>query len=418
MRVSLVGFIAVSMLIIGVHAYAQGLASLYPGDINIHNHPDVIFAEMFEEKSLQELFALWSSNSGSNTAALDSSTFPLGSSGRQSLRLFTTAGPLGVPGTYRTAMLYKVFPQGLPDSVFFRWYVKYNTNRTFHHSGPRMGGAFPASITPYAPAGKRPDGSDYFYAGVEPTKEKVAFATVDYYTYWMHQRSSIISDTLYYGNSFVNNSAVGIDLDSWNCIELMMKINTPVSNFNGEMALWINGVKVSHMRQGFPDGIWDDDNFIPGSGLPFEGFQWRNSDSLRLNYVWLLHFVDQDPAGQKNDIYFDHVVVAKSYIGPLSGATGVMEQSRIPASYELKQNYPNPFNPSTTIGFTVPVTAHATLKIFNMLGQEAATLYNNEAEADKYHQVQFNASGFATGLYIARLEHGGNIQTMKMMLVK
>ena len=67
---------------------------------------------------------------------------------------------------------------------------------------------------------------------------------------------------------------------------------------------------------------------------------------------------------------------------------------------------------------TVPATGRTTLKIFNMLGQDVATLYNNEAEAGKYHQVQFNGSGFSSGIYIARLQSGDKMQMMKMILVK
>jgi len=89
-----------------------------------------------------------------------------------------------------------------------------------------------------------------------------------------------------------------------------------------------------------------------------------------------------------------------------------------PKIFALEQNYPNPFNPTTTIEFTVPSNGRATLKIFNAIGQEIATLFNGEAESGKYHQVQFNANGFATGLYLSRLEFDGKVQLKKMMIVK
>jgi hypothetical protein len=89
-----------------------------------------------------------------------------------------------------------------------------------------------------------------------------------------------------------------------------------------------------------------------------------------------------------------------------------------PKVFELKQNYPNPFNPSTTIEFTVPENGKATVKVFDMLGREVATLFNDIAEAGQYHQVKFNASNLASGIYFTRLQFGDKIQLKKMMLVK
>ncbi len=93
-------------------------------------------------------------------------------------------------------------------------------------------------------------------------------------------------------------------------------------------------------------------------------------------------------------------------------------RSIAPKEFVLAQNYPNPFNPTTTIEFTVPSNGRATLKIFNTLGEEVAILFNGEAEAGRYHQVQFNASNFSSGIYFARLQSGEKIQLKKMMLIK
>jgi photosystem II stability/assembly factor-like uncharacterized protein len=89
-----------------------------------------------------------------------------------------------------------------------------------------------------------------------------------------------------------------------------------------------------------------------------------------------------------------------------------------PAVFALSQNYPNPFNPTTTITFAVPVTGRATLKILNTLGQDIATLFNREARSGIFNQVQFNASGLASGMYFSRLEYNGKIQMTKMTLIK
>ncbi len=89
-----------------------------------------------------------------------------------------------------------------------------------------------------------------------------------------------------------------------------------------------------------------------------------------------------------------------------------------PTVFALSQNYPNPFNPTTNIAFTVPSTGRATLKILNILGQEVATLFNGEAQAGIVNQVQFNATGLASGMYFSRLEQNGKAQMTKMSLLK
>jgi hypothetical protein len=86
-------------------------------------------------------------------------------------------------------------------------------------------------------------------------------------------------------------------------------------------------------------------------------------------------------------------------------------------SYSLQQNYPNPFNPSTVIRYSIPENAHVTLKVYNLLGQEIATLVNGEQKASTY-EVTFDASKFATGIYFYTVKAGNYSNTKKMMLVK
>lgn len=399
---------------------AQGIAAGYPGDVNIHLNAQVLFTEMSEHASLANLFANWTANTGAATIALDATTFPPGSPGQQSLRLFTTAGVLGNPGTYRTAGLYKLLAPGIGDSVFARWYVKYNTTQTFHHSGPRLGGNNPPASTPFAPAGIKPNGADFFYAGSEPTQDRVANSTYDFYNYWKDMRGTTFFPGLFYGNSFINDPKVNIDMRAWNCIEIMLKLNNPIHSTNGELALWINGVKVSQVKPG-TTGNWVEDNFFPGAGAPFEGFQWRTDASLACNYLQLLHFVDQDPAGEINSVNYDHIVVAKSYIGPLAIITGVEakteEHSSLPNSYALQQNYPNPFNPSTAISFQLPVSSHVTLKVFEVNGREVATLVDGELRSGE-HAVVFDASSLPSGVYIYRVQAGNFVEQKKLEVIK
>lgn len=89
----------------------------------------------------------------------------------------------------------------------------------------------------------------------------------------------------------------------------------------------------------------------------------------------------------------------------------------IPTTFNLEQNYPNPFNPSTTIRFTLPKDALVSLKVYNVLGQEVATLLNKEMKAGSYN-VDFNASNLSSGVYFYRIETSGFNVTKKMLLLK
>ncbi len=89
----------------------------------------------------------------------------------------------------------------------------------------------------------------------------------------------------------------------------------------------------------------------------------------------------------------------------------------IPLEYELQQNYPNPFNPSTIIEFSVPRSNYVTLKVYDTLGEEVATLVSENLTAERYN-VQWSASRFASGVYFYRLQAGEFVQTKKLLLLK
>lgn len=88
-----------------------------------------------------------------------------------------------------------------------------------------------------------------------------------------------------------------------------------------------------------------------------------------------------------------------------------------PLTFQLEQNYPNPFNPSTNISWQSAVGGHQTLKVFDVLGNEVATLVNEEKPAGVY-EVEFNASQFSSGVYFYKLQAGSFIETKKMILLK
>jgi len=91
--------------------------------------------------------------------------------------------------------------------------------------------------------------------------------------------------------------------------------------------------------------------------------------------------------------------------------------NNIPGSFELSQNYPNPFNPSTTISYSIPLPGKVAVKIFDVLGEEVASLVNAEQSAG-LHSVIFNGSRLASGVYLYRVDFQGYSFTKKMMLLK
>jgi photosystem II stability/assembly factor-like uncharacterized protein len=103
---------------------------------------------------------------------------------------------------------------------------------------------------------------------------------------------------------------------------------------------------------------------------------------------------------------------------PLSQVVAVDESGpATPTSFSLKQNYPNPFNPTTTLSFAIPSSSFVTLKVFDVLGREVATLVN-ETKAAGIHFVDWNAVGHPSGLYFYRLSANGITELKKMMLLK
>ncbi len=104
-------------------------------------------------------------------------------------------------------------------------------------------------------------------------------------------------------------------------------------------------------------------------------------------------------------------------VGINSGVTGVNSSNNVSNNFELQQNYPNPFNPSTTINFNLPTSGLTKLVVYNSLGQEVATLVNENVQAG-LHSVDFNASNLPSGMYFYTLTSGNFTQTSKMILMK
>ncbi len=102
----------------------------------------------------------------------------------------------------------------------------------------------------------------------------------------------------------------------------------------------------------------------------------------------------------------------------VQSTTSVRELSTdAPISFSLNQNYPNPFNPSTTIRFQVPNSSFVNLKVYDVLGNEVATLVNEEKATGSY-EVSFKAANLSSGVYLYKLQAGSFVEINKMLLLK
>ena len=112
-----------------------------------------------------------------------------------------------------------------------------------------------------------------------------------------------------------------------------------------------------------------------------------------------------------SDLKFDNLTVTSWT------ATGVNDAVLIPGTFSLAQNYPNPFNPTTQVSYNIPKESFVSLKVYNLMGQEVASLVSNQQSAGSY-SVPFDASHLSSGVYMYRLQAGSSVQVKRMMLVK
>jgi hypothetical protein len=141
------------------------------------------------------------------------------------------------------------------------------------------------------------------------------------------------------------------------------------------------------------------------------------SDNLPDSYDWTIiseqtkvNFGKKSLETSSKEINYQLVVGTAEYLNDIKS-----EYKSVPESYTLAQNYPNPFNPTTIINFDLPITIYVELTIYNLLGQRVVTLLSGRQEAG-YHQVEWDASGFASGVYYYRIK-AGEFQAVKKMIL-
>jgi len=94
-----------------------------------------------------------------------------------------------------------------------------------------------------------------------------------------------------------------------------------------------------------------------------------------------------------------------------------VEISSLPKEFMLTQNYPNPFNPTTVISYQLPMSSNVSLKVYDAIGREVATLVNEVKDAG-YYSTTFDGTKLSSGIYFAKLSSEGKSQIRKLMLLK
>jgi len=171
-----------------------------------------------------------------------------------------------------------------------------------------------------------------------------------------------------------------------------------------EVSKWVTidwyGWKLVEWKLNDPNsvGIWIGDGYLTGQYFRIDSYQLTKTAESLISGV----------------IYFDDLRAVKKFDGPTEIND---EENTIPEQYLLSQNYPNPFNPETIINWQVPVAGHTTLKIYDLLGNEVATLVDEFQPAGKY-EMKFNGSSLSSGVYFYRLQSDSFVETRKMVYLK
>lgn len=303
-------------------AVERGIAAAYPKDQGIRKDPVVIYATGFELDIEAPLKV-------GRDGVLVLKSKQIAHQGQACAQITATknvdeGGDLAIQ-----------WPAGV-EECYLRVYVRFDQDTLMPHHFINLGGHTPtykyrwgggAGLKP--PSGK----SGAFSTTLEPPKGEKGAETWKFYSYWheMHswQTPTGISDgrpNAYYGNNFHIKQHSPLVRDQWICLEIMLKLNT-VGKHDGEQAVWINGQKRGHWKQGSPNGTWLRGTFYAfdkynQNPQPFEGFNWRTTDALKINKASLQWYLSNNASWpkmkvDKNMVYFDDLVIATKYIGPM-----------------------------------------------------------------------------------------------------
>jgi len=261
-----------------------GLASLHPGDEGLKRDPRVLFVEDFETGTVTEIAKRWGSVGKIQNLSLADER-PAGSGGRKSLHI------------RENGQLY-THVRGV-DTLYARFYVRFHPKIGYVHHFVTLVADRKPTPWPRGEAGIRPSGELKFTTGIEPTGRWGRFpppGVWNFYTYWHEMKSK-------WGSTF-DGKQEPIQPGRWYCVEAMLKANSAPDKSDGEQAFWVDGELYGR----------------------FEGFRWRTTDELKINSFWLLFYNTDQPARHNKDpkpdsrvmeVWFDDIVLATEYVGPL-----------------------------------------------------------------------------------------------------
>lgn len=405
---TLILLLTISM--ISMQSFAQ-LANSYPNDVGIENDPNVLYVEKFDD-GMTNILSRYSDQKNTAGMSLDTD-MPVGSLGQYSLKMTSITS-----GVNNGGHLYKRFTPGFDSTVYIRYYVKYPSisNGYFHHESVWFGGYNPATPWPNPQAGTCGLGASRLSIAYEPVWQQVNPPGMDTYLYWGDMKSYDGGSTCYgnvmitkgctdYGNPPANGSPT-VAFDQWMCIEIMIKLNNPVTAYNGELKVWQNGVQVGYWGPGFPNGHWLKDKWYNNPiDPPFQGFRWRTDANLIINWLWF-EFYHDDPNAPSSYIKFDHLVMAKEYIGPIYNPTGVINNPDVTSAIKI---YPNP---SSGIYSVTGLPLKSKLTIFNVMGEK---IFSGEP---KETFLTIDLSDFSKGIYLVKIETDNNITGIRKLIIK
>ena len=267
----------------------KGLANSYPEDRGLGENGQVIFADDFESGGLGEG---WDETSDKSGKVLQYAVPDGGSElGKRCLRVEAHLGQDTGGG------LTKWFEP--VEMVFIRFYTRFDIGCDYvhHFVTLRANKALRGSDkwSGFGGAGVKPDGTERFSTAIEPWGDwgrSAAPGRWNFYSYWHEVEPS--KDGKYWGNSFAVPTAPVIPCGRWICVEFMLKQNT-ANLADGEQAFWIDGALMGHWK----------------------GINWRKSEQLKANALTLESYItDRWTKNPTNVVFFDNVVIARSYIGP------------------------------------------------------------------------------------------------------
>jgi len=272
-------------------AAPAGIAAQYPGDEGIEKDPRVLFVEDFESGDLKEIGARWGEISHAENMDL-SADVPADSPGVRSVHIA------------KNGHLY-THTKGV-DTMFARFYVKFHPKTGYIHHFVHLNADRAPTPWPKGAAGLKPAGDQAFTSGIEPWGQwgkAPAPGVWHFYSYWHEMKGG--NDGKFWGNFFDPPQQEAIQPGRWYCIEAMLKANSTPETSDGEQTFWVDGKKVGE----------------------FKGIRWRTTDQLKVNTFWLLYYITEQSARHNNDttpdrvyeIWFDDIVLATEYIGPLQG---------------------------------------------------------------------------------------------------